>query len=249
VIRLYVIPGSVASIAAELMLKRKGIEYRRRDLIPGVHMPIVRLLGFPDRTVPALKSDSRKVQGSRPIARFLDELKPEPSLFPTDPERRAAVEEAERWGDQELQSVPRRLVWFALRRDRSTVKEFFEGYRVGVPASVAAATAGSLVWVEQRVNRANPTTVRADLEHLPALLDHVDELLAQGVIGGDEPNAADYQIAPSVRLLLAFDQLRPLIEGRPAGVFAARVVPVYHGHVPPTLPFDWVPSRLSRSET
>jgi glutathione S-transferase len=88
VIRLYVIPGSVASIAAELMLKRNGIEYRRRDLIPGVHMPIVRLLGFPDRTVPALKCDSRKVQGSRPIARFLDELKPEPSLFPTDPERR-----------------------------------------------------------------------------------------------------------------------------------------------------------------
>jgi glutathione S-transferase len=74
------------------------------------------------------------------------------------------------------------------------------------------------------------------------MLDHVDELLAQGVIGGDEPNAADYQIAPSVRLLLAFDQLRPLIEGRPAGVFAARVVPVYRGHVPPALPSDWVPS-------
>jgi glutathione S-transferase len=139
--------------------------------------------------------------------------------------------------------VPRRLVWFALRRDRLTLKEFFEGYRVGVPAPVAAATAAPIVWVEQRVNRASPAAIRADLERLTAQLDHVDELLAQGVIGGDEPNAADYQIAPSVRLLLAFDQLRPLIEARPAGAFATRVVPVYRGHVPPALPADWVPSR------
>ena len=112
-----------------------------------------------------------------------------------------------------------------------------------MPTSVAAATTAPIVWVEQRINRASAAAVRADLERLPALLDHVDELLAHGVIGGDEPNAADYQIAPSVRLLLAFDQLRPLIEARPAGAFATRVVPVFRGHVPPALPADWVPSR------
>ena len=87
-IRLYIIPGSNPSVAAELMLKRKGIDYRRRDLIPAVHIAIVRALGFPGRTVPALTSDGHKVQGSRAIARFLDELKPEPSLFP--PSRRGA---------------------------------------------------------------------------------------------------------------------------------------------------------------
>jgi glutathione S-transferase len=139
--------------------------------------------------------------------------------------------------------VPRRLAWFAFRRDRSTIREFLEGYRLGVPTSVAAATAAPIVWVEQRVNRASASAVRADLERLPALLDRVDELLAGGIIGGDEPHAADYQIAPSVRLLLAFDQLRPLIEARPAGAFATRVVPVYPGHVPPVLPADWVPYR------
>ena len=73
VIRLYIIPGSNPSVAAELMLERKGIDYRRRDLIPAVHIAIVRALGFPGRTVPALKSDGRRVQGSRAIARFLDE--------------------------------------------------------------------------------------------------------------------------------------------------------------------------------
>ena len=244
VIRLYIIPGSNPSVAAELMLKRKGIDYRRRDLIPAVHIAIVRALGFPGRTVPALTSDGRKVQGSRAIARFLDELKPEPSLFPAEPARRAAVEEAERWGDEELQSVPRRLAWFALRRwrDRSMLKEFLGDYRLGVPTSVAAAMMAPIAWVEQRINKASAAAVRADLERLPALLDHVDELLARGVIGGEEPNAADYQIAPSLCLLLAFEQLWPLIEARPAGAFATRVAPVLPGHIPPVLPADWVPS-------
>ena len=245
VIRLYIIPGSNPSVAAELMVKRKGIDYRRRDLIPAVHIAIVRALGFPGRTVPALKSDGRKVQGSRAIARFLDELKPEPSLFPAEPARRAVVEKAERWGDEELQSVPRRLAWFALRRwrDRSALKEFLEDYRLGVPTSFAVATMAPIAWVEQRINKASAAAVRADLERLPALLDHVDELLAQGVIGGEVPNAADYQIAPSLCLLLAFVQLRPLIEARPAGAFATRVAPALPGDIPPVLPADWVPLR------
>ena len=244
-IRLYIIPGSNPCVAAELMLKRKGIDYRRRDLIPAVHIAIVRALGFPGRTVPALKCDGRKVQGSRAIARFLDELKPEPSLFPAEPARRAAVEKAERCGDEALQSVPRRLAWFALRRwrERSALREFLGDYRLGVPTSFAVAAMAPIAWVEQRINKASAAAVRADLERLPALLDHVDELLAQGVIGGEVPNAADYQIAPSLRLLLAFDQLRPLIEGRPAGAFATRVAPALPGPIPSVLPADWVPLR------
>ena len=181
-IRLYVIPGSNPSVAAELMLKRKGIDYRRRDLIPAVHIAIVRALGFPGRTVPALNSDGRKVQGSRAIARFLDELKPKSSLFPAEPARRAAVEKAERWGDEVLQSVLRRLAWFALRRDRPTLKEFLEDYRLGVPTSFAAATMAPIAWVEQRINKASAAAVRADLERLPALLDHVDELPARAAL-------------------------------------------------------------------
>ena len=39
------------------------------------------------RTVPALRIDGEKVQGSRAIMRRLDELVPEPPLFPSDPDR------------------------------------------------------------------------------------------------------------------------------------------------------------------
>src|ERR1700745_150155 len=100
--------------------------------------------------------------------------------------------------------APRRLTWFALGRDRSDLKGFMEGYKLGIPTSVAVATAGPIIWAEQKINKASPDAAQADLRRRPELIDHVDELIAQGVIGGSEPNAADYQIATSVRLLLAF---------------------------------------------
>ncbi len=238
---LYVIPASHPSTTAELMLQRKGLPYKRRDLITAMHIPILKAMGFPSRTVPALKVDRRKVQGTRQISRFLDELQPEPPLFPTA--NRAEVEDAERWGDEQLQSVPRRLAWFALGRDRSDLKGFMEGYKLGLPTSVAVATAGPIVWAEQKINKASPEAVRADLERLPELLDHVDGLLARGVIGGAEPNAADYQIATSVRLLMAFDQLTPLMAGRPLAAWAERIAPDPGGRIPAALPADWLPNK------
>jgi glutathione S-transferase len=222
------------------MLEHKGLPYQRRDLITAMHIPIVKALGFPGRTVPALNADGRKVQGTRAISRFLDELKPEPPLFPADPEQRRAVEDAERWGDEQLQSVPRRLAWYALGRDRSSIREFLEGYKLGLPTSVAVATAAPIIWAEQKINKASAGAVQADLARLPELLDHVDALVADGVIGGEQPNAADYQIAPSVRLLMALDQLRPLIEGRPAGDLALKLVPAFQGHIGPALPPEWL---------
>jgi hypothetical protein len=60
----------------------------------------------------------------------------------------------------------------------------------------------------------------------------VDELIERGVIGGAERNAADFQIATSVSLLLTMDDVRPLIEGRPAERLAREVVPHQVGHLP-----------------
>jgi glutathione S-transferase len=239
-IKLYVIPASHPCLAAELMLQHKGVPFKRRDLIMAAHKPILRSVGFPRTTVPALKSDGRKVQGSMEIARFLDELKPDPPLFPSDPERRRAIEEAERWGDSDLQSVARRIALTGVGRDRSHLKDFLEGYKLGVPASVAAATAALPIWAEQKIHKAGPDSVRADIARVPEVMDHVDKLIADGVIGGAEPNAADFQIAPSVRLLMALDQLRPLIDGRPAAEFATTVVPNFRGRIPAGLPADWL---------
>src|SRR4051794_2632337 len=115
------------------MLDYKGIDYRRIDFAPAVHRVALRLVGFRGGTGPALRIEGRRIQGPRPISRALDQLKPEPPLFPADPDRRALVEWAEEWGDEVLQPVARRLAWASLKRDGSTIGSFLEGAHLGLP--------------------------------------------------------------------------------------------------------------------
>lgn len=246
--RLFTIPASHPSWAARLMLERKGIPYKRLDLVEGVHRLILRAARFPGVTVPALILDGRRIQGTGAIARELDRVVAEPPLLPSDPEQRARVEEAERWGDEELQPVPRRLAWNLLKRDRTPIRGYLEGSRTGLPVPIAAATAAPIVALGAKLNAADDDSVRADLAALPAMADHIDALIAGGVIGGADPNVADYQIATSVALLLTMEDIRPLFAGRPAEGLARRLVPDFPGDVPAALPAAWLePLTADRS--
>jgi glutathione S-transferase len=237
---LYVIPGSHPSMAARLMLEIKGIEYKRVDLMPVISKGVLKALRFPGTTVPALKLDGHKIQGSVQIARELDRLRPEPPLLPGDPERRTAVEEAERWGDEVLQGMARRIVWNAMQRDRPSIGTFAQGARLGVPTGLAVKAAPPVIAAAVRVNRASDENVRSDLAALPGALERIDDWIAEGVLGGETVNAADLQVATSVRLLLTMDDLRPAIEDRPAGRLALGIVPSFPGRVGPVLPPAWL---------
>ncbi len=239
-VRLYTIPGSHPGMAAQLMLKHKGIPFKRTDLFPAISKVVVRALGFPRNTVPALKMDGRRVQGTREIARELDRLRPEPALFPVDPGKRVAVEEAERFGDEELQHPVRQLVWWALKRDRAPLRSFSEGAKLGIPIELALKTAAPIVALTARLNQATDGNVRADLAALGGQLTRIDEMIAAGTLDGEELNAADFQIAPSIRLAMSLQDLRPLIEARPAGRLAKRVQPDLPGDIPPILPPAWL---------
>jgi glutathione S-transferase len=239
-VRLYTIPGSHPGVAVQAMLKHKGIPFERTDLFPVMSKVVVRSLGFPGNTVPALKIDGRKVQGSREITRELDRVRPEPPFFPADPEKRAAVEEAERFGDEELQHPIRQLIWWALRKNRAPLRSYSEGAKLGIPIDLAVRTAAPIVALSAHFNEATDENVRADLAKLGELLDRVDELIAAGTIGGEQLNAADFQIAPTLRLAMTMQDLRPLIDARPAGTLARRVIPDYPGDAPPVFPSDWL---------
>lgn len=238
--RLYVLPGSHPSFTAKLCLERKGIPYERKDLLPSVHKPQLRMLGFPAATVPALVLDGRKLQGSRQIAHALDELVPDPPLYPKAAKQRAAVEEAEEWGDLVLQSAVRRLAWALMVRDHSPMKQLAEGAKFPIPTGLALTAAPVVTRISARYNHATDEQVSTDLANLPGWLDRVDAYIADGVLGGKQPNAADFQIATSVSMLLAFEDLHPFIEGRPAAEHAERFAHPYPAHMPACLPQEWL---------
>src|SRR5262245_19744273 len=89
---LFGVPASHPTLAAELMLRHKRVDYGRVDLVSAAHRTLLRALGFPRKTVPAMRLEGAKVQGSSEIARALDALVASPPLFPADPERRREVE-------------------------------------------------------------------------------------------------------------------------------------------------------------
>ena len=236
--KLYALPFSHPSIAARLMLERAGVPHEVVDLPLALHPVFLRARGFPGNTVPALVLDGRKVQGSLSISRALEARGPAGILFPVEPDARARVEEAERWGEAILQPVPRRLFRWALAGNPALRRRILE--RAGLPlAAITARVMKPVVTRFARASHANDATVRADMEELGGLLDRVDALIAEGTIGGAEPNAADFQIATSVAAMLAFEDFLPMIEGRPAAELAGRIVPPYPGRIPPLLPAEW----------
>lgn len=235
---LYTIPGSHPAMAVRLMLERKGIEYRRVDLLPVISRGVLFALRFPAVTVPALRIDGERLSGSRAISQALDRIRPEPPLFPADPAARVAVEDAERWGEEVLQPAARRVLWAALDRDREAMASFAAGAHLGVPIDLAIKTSAPIIWAEKRINDVTDGRVRADLAALPGHLRRIDDWLADGTLG--DHNAADYQIATSLRLLMTLADLRPAIERRPAGKLALELVPELPGHVDPILPSAWL---------
>lgn len=239
-VRLYTIPGSHPGIAVQAMLAHKSIEFERTDLMPVVSKLALRLLGFPSVTVPALKVDGRRIQGSIDITRELERLQPEPPLYPADPEQRVAVEQIESFCDVGLQHPIRQAIWWGFKRDATPLRSYSEGARLGVPIGLAVKTAAPIVALAVRYNQANDDNVRSALASLPGLLQRLDDWIDEGVIGGSELNAADIQVAASLRLAMTMDDLRPYIEPRPCGQLARRVLPDYPGRMPAILPAQWL---------
>lgn len=239
-VRLFYMPGSHAAKTGKMMFDHKGIDYKRLDLLPAASWPVLKAFGFSELTVPAAKIDGERFQGSKTIARELERRKPDPPLFPEDPELRRRVEEAEDFGDEILQQRVREIFLWAVGEDRSGLSEYLEGGRIGMPHKLAQMVAGPFISADAKARDANTESARRAVEALPEMLDRIESWIDEGVLGGDQVNVADMQIAPSLCLAMTLDDLRPLIENRPAGRYARRIVDRYPGRTPPVMPEEWL---------
>jgi len=229
---LYVIHGSHPCVCAERALQLKRQPYRVVELPPAFHVP-VQWRRFRRATVPGLVLGSgEQVVGSRAIVHRLDELVPDPPLLPAEPDARARVLDAERWGDEVLQPVPRRLFWAAILRRPDAAASYTQGSKLKIPRAVQRRVTPAIARVASWRHRGGEQRACRDLAALPGQLDQVDAWIAEGVLGGERPNAADLQIAVSVRLLGTFADVRPLLDARPAWALAQRLFPFYPGALP-----------------
>ena len=242
---LYVIPGSHPCAAVEEALRRKGIEFDRVDLLPLIHAS-VGLVRFGGTTVPGLRFGHERICGSRPIMRFLDELAPEPPLLPAvGSQEYARVLELERWGDVGLQDAARRILDAAILRSPRHATSYLEGAKVPLPMSVISAITPATARLMVIKNHADEESVRADLGSLPTVLDRIDAAIAEGLLGGENPNAADLQLGSSLRLLMSVGDVRPMIEGRPCARLADYFPPQVGGFAAGVLPAEWFPASAA----
>jgi glutathione S-transferase len=239
--KLYVVAASHPCFAVARALRIKGIAYKRVEWPPSAHVPLQRLR-FGQGTVPGLVIDGERTIGSRAIMHRLDEVRPEPLLYPAEAAARRAVEEADLWGDEVLQALARRMTWWTLRRRPGAITTYGEDSNLPLPDFAAVASAPLIVRLEWRINDVSDHRTKQDLEELPAHLDKVDGWIADGTLGGGaSPNGADLQIGSSVALLNTVADLRPLLEGRPCLKAALREFPDFPGEIPAgTLPSGWL---------
>ena len=236
---LHVLPPSHPCLTAEAALRVKGLAYEKVVLEAGKHGDAMEAIYGPGRrTVPGMVVDGKAVHGSRAITACLEELEPEPALFPA--ERADAVRHAEAWGDRELQDLGRRLPWAALHFRPEAMGTFG-----GAPALDPAGTDFAIRFVRALWKYHGITAVRVagDLADLPAKLDRIDGWIADGTLGGPQANAADLQIGATLRILLTVGDLHGMMLGRPLETLARRHFPEYPGLVPPgAYPAGWVPA-------
>jgi glutathione S-transferase len=213
------------------MLEMKGVDYELAHVLPGNQRIHLRLAGFRRGTVPALKLDGRRIQGSTNIARDLEAINPEPRLFPRDPEQRRRVEDVERWGDTELQGIPRRMFRWAMTKDAGLRRWLAEvDGQMPLPA-VTARVSGPVSLYYARAVGAKTEQVRQDVARLPSLLDRIDELYGDRVLTRDSPNAATIQVLSSVRALLGMSDFAEQVGARSYAEQARELFP----HFPPQL--------------
>jgi glutathione S-transferase len=243
VTKLYVLPGSHPCDAVEVALKLKSIPYKRVDLLP-MSQVLVGPLRYGGTTVPGLRVDGERLVGSRAIMRRLDELVAEPPLLPAPGSPTyAQVLEAERWGDEVLQSVPRRIIDVALVRHPAAMESYAADSKLPLPLPLMRPALPLTARLMALKNKARDAAAREDLTALPDQLDRIDAWIADGLLGGERPNAADLQIGSTIRLLCSIADVRPSIESRPAARLT-RYFPPMVGEVPAgVLPAEWLPAR------
>ncbi len=213
-IKLYVLPGSHPCAAVEVALRRKGIPFRAsRPAADDAGRGGAAALRRPHRSRGCGSTASDWSARARSCAASTL-LAPEPPLLPADPAEREPCWRPSGGAMTSSRACPggsSTRASCATRGDGELRRRRQATAATGLLRPALPLTAKLMA----RRNHAQRRAVRADLAALSGQLEKIDAWIADGLLGGEEPNAADLQIGSTIRLLETIGDVRPLIEGHP----------------------------------
>ena len=186
---------SAFCLKVRMALQAKGLSFREVEVTPGIgQISLFRLSG--QRQVPVLVDGDEVVSDSSAICRYLEELRPEPPLIPSDPQQRAQMQLIEDCADTTLAAAVRAALLQAAADDAqlrdvllpddvpSPVRQVMSGLPGGWLSSL-----GELLGQEQRASM---------LSSLCAVADGLD---LNGCLVGDAISLADIAVGAQLSLL------------------------------------------------
>jgi glutathione S-transferase len=196
---LWQIDVSHYSEKARWALAWKGIEHRRHSPPPGAHMAAALwLTRGASYTFPILSIDGRRISDSTAIIAALEELCPEPRLYPIDATERLRALALEDYFDEELGPAIRLFAWHEFGKDRKSFEALMKSTAPGalakLPAGLTVAYARAFTALRFRADDAEKAErarakVLASLDRLEAALGDREYLV------GDRFSVADLTAA------------------------------------------------------
>jgi glutathione S-transferase len=230
---------------ARWALDYKRVVHERRTPLPGLHRLTALALtrGAHDR-LPVLGLEGRRIGDSTAIIAALETHRPDPPLYPGDPERRRRALALEEHFDEQLAPRLRRLFWHHTLGDTEAT------LRAAMPSAgparrrVMRVLAPVAVPIVRRDYDVREATAADALEGVRAALDRVERELGGGdYLVGDSFTIADLTAAALFTPVLAPPQrpyapdepapalleLRAELSARPGGAWVAEMYARHRG--------------------
>jgi glutathione S-transferase len=180
---------------ARWALDFKGIPHVRRSLLPGPHAPRV-LWMTGQKAVPVLVIDGKAIADSTRIIEAVEEMQPDPPLYPRDALDRARALALEEFFDEELGPHIRRTWFYEIMPDADfTAAQLTMGWGATTRRLYRAAypVVSTIMRADMRINAAGAAAGRTKVQ---AALDRVAaELQPSGYLVGTEFSVADLTAA------------------------------------------------------
>lgn len=192
---LYQFPLSHYCEKVRWALDYKGLPYRTRNLLPGMHVKTIRGLAAAS-TVPVLEHDGVYIQGSAAAITHLDQHFPAKGLTPADAQPAQAAADWERYLDEEVGIHVRRYLYHTLLQHPKLV--------VGLLSAGSSFWAGPLMrltfpMLERRMRRhmrIDAESAAASRQIIERALQRITESVSeQGYLVGGSFSRADLAAA------------------------------------------------------